>query len=159
MILPKDFQELLSAFNAHGAKYLVVGGYAVGVHSEPRATKDIDVWIKPDDINSQAVFRALAAFGAPLAGFTAQDFNDSAQSIFQMGQPPSRIDIMQAIDGVGFDDAWESRIDTVIDNIPTHVISSEMLIQNKLATGRPRDLLDVEDIREATGKASAPKSL
>jgi hypothetical protein len=159
MILPRDFQELLSAFNAHGAKYLVVGGYAVGVHSEPRATKDIDVWIKPDDINSQAVFRALAAFGAPLAGFTAKDFNDSAQSIFQMGQPPSRIDIMQAIDGVSFNDAWESRIDTVIDNIPTHVISSEMLIRNKLATGRPRDLLDVEDIREATGKASAPKSL
>ena len=150
MMLYKDFRELLSALNEHSVEYLLVGGYAVGVYSEPRATKDLDVWIKPDRKNSIAVFKALAAFGAPLAGFKPEDFNDAPRSVFQMGVPPYRIDILQTIDGVGFDEAWQTRIEMNIDGIPVHLISSEMLIRNKLASGRPRDLLDVEDIREAT---------
>ena len=149
-MLYKDFRELLSALNEHSVEYLLVGGYAVGVYSEPRATKDLDVWIKPDRKNSIAVFKALAAFGAPLAGFKPEDFNDAPRSVFQMGVPPYRIDILQTIDGVGFDEAWQTRIEMNIDGIPVHLISSEMLIRNKLASGRPRDLLDVEDIREAT---------
>lgn len=150
MMLYQDFQELLCALNDHNVEYLLIGGYAVSVHSEPRATKDLDIWIRTDRENSVAVFKALAAFGAPLAGFTPEDFNDAPRSVFQMGVPPHRIDILQAIDGVNFDEAWQTRIETQIDGVPVHLISSEMLIRNKLASGRPRDLLDVEDIREAT---------
>jgi hypothetical protein len=135
MMLHKDFQELLSALNKQSAEYLLVGGYAVGVYSEPRATKDLDVWIRPHRENSIAVFKALAAFGAPLAGFKPDDFNDAPRSVFQMGVPPYRIEMH-------------------IHGIPVHLISPEMLVRNKLASGRPRDLLDVEDIRDATRRDS-----
>jgi hypothetical protein len=144
-----EFTELLSAFNARHVKYLLVGGYAFGVHAEPRATKDLDVWIRADEQNSKAVFLALADFGARLAGFTPADFHDDPPTVFQMGTPPRRIDILQHIDGVAFDEAWDTRIETTVDGITVQVISSDLLIRNKLAAGRPRDLLDVEDIREA----------
>jgi hypothetical protein len=147
--MAQDLKELLSALNAHHVKYLVVGGYAVGVYAEPRATKDLDIFIKADDLNSEAVFRALAAYGAPLTGYTPADFNDGG-SWFQMGQPPHRIDILQHIDSVDFDEAWANRVETVIDGeVPAHVISRDDLIRNKLHVGRPRDLLDVAELREA----------
>jgi len=92
-----------------------------------------------------AVFNALADFGAPLAGFHPSDFNDEAGSVFQIGVPPNRIDILQKITAVSFDEAWETRVGEIL--VP--VISSDLLIRNKLAVGRPRDLLDVADIREA----------
>jgi len=92
MILPEDLKQLLLAFNAHGVDYLVIGGYAVGVYAEPRATKDLDLFIRADIRNSEAVYRALAAFGAPLAGLTPADFRDDPNSIFQIGQPPARVD-------------------------------------------------------------------
>ncbi len=88
MRLSQDHKELWSALNAYDVQYVVVGGYAVGVHAEPRATKYLDVFIRADEANSQAVFRALAAFGAPLAGFSPDDFNDG-RSVFHMGQPPA----------------------------------------------------------------------
>ena len=153
--MDQDLKELLSALNAQNAKYLVVGGYAIGVYAEPRATKDLDIFIKADQENAEAVFRALAAYGAPLAGYSPADFADGG-SWFQMGQPPLRIDILQQIDGVDFDGAWNKRVETTIDGeLPVHVISRDDLIRNKLACGRPRDLLDVEELRQAatTGEA------
>jgi hypothetical protein len=118
------------------------------VHSEPRATKDIDLWIRTDLENAKAVFQALAEFGAPLGGMTPADFGDG--TVFQMGQPPERIDILQRIDGVTFDEAWERRIEGKIDGeVPTAVISREDLIRNKLASGREQDLLDVKKLRAA----------
>jgi len=147
--MARDLKELLSALNAHDVKYLVVGGYAIGIHAEPRATKDLDIFIKADRANSEAVFRALAAYGAPLAGYSPADFNDGG-SWFQMGQPPHRIDILQHIDDVNFDEAWPNRVETIIDGeVPAHVISRNDLIRNKLKCGRPRDLLDVEELRQA----------
>ena len=145
-MMSKDFQDILRAFNEHKVKYLVVGGYAFGVHLEPRTTKDIDLWIRTDRENANAVFQALAAFGAPLAGMSPVDFTDG--TIFQMGQPPERIDILQRIDGVSFDDAWENRLEGSIDGeIPTAIISKEDFIRNKLASGRDQDLLDVKKLR------------
>jgi hypothetical protein len=91
----KDQRDLLAVFNAHGVRYLVVGAHAVGVHAEPRGTKDLDVFIQASPINSKAVFAALAEFGAPLVGMTPDDFNDAPGSAFQMGVPPNRIDILQ----------------------------------------------------------------
>jgi len=149
MILPEDLKQLLLAFNAHGVEYLIIGGYAVGVYSEPRATKDLDLFIRADIRNSEAVYRALAAFGAPIAGLTPADLRDDPNSIFQIGLPPARVDILQHISGVTFDDAWKQRTEASLDEIATHVISAEHLIQNKLQSGRMRDLADVEAIREA----------
>ena len=149
MILPEDLKQLLLAFNVHGVEYLIIGGYAVGVYSEPRATKDLDLFIRADIRNSEAVYRALAAFGAPIDGLTPADFRDDPNSIFQIGLPPTRVDILQHIVGVNFDEAWEHRTETTVDGVATHVIAVEDLIQNKLQSGRMRDLADVEAIREA----------
>jgi hypothetical protein len=83
--MEKDQRDLILAFNANGVQYLVIGGHAVGAHSEPRGTKDLDVFIKASAENSEAVFKALAEFGAPLAGVTPADFNDKASTVFQLG--------------------------------------------------------------------------
>lgn len=147
-MMPEDLKEFLRAFKDHGVKYLIVGGYAFGVHAEPRATKDLDIFIRPDEKNSNAVFRALAQYGAPLGGLTPADFMDG--TTFQIGQPPSRIDLLQHIDGVTFDEAWENRVEGLLDGeIQAAVISRDDLIRNKLATGREQDLLDVKKLRAA----------
>ena len=145
-MMPKDLKELLRAFNDHGVRYLVVGGYAFGVHAEPRATKDLDLFISSDKENSEAVFRALAQYGAPLTGLSPADFRDD--TVFQIGQPPARIDLLQHIDGVSFDEAWENRIEGLLDGeVRTVVISKDDLIRNKLASGREQDVLDVKKLR------------
>jgi predicted nucleotidyltransferase len=147
-MMPKDLKELLRALNDHAVKYLIVGGYAFGVHAEPRATKDLDIFIRSDEENSKAVFRALTQYGAPLGGLSPADFMDG--TTFQIGQPPARIDILQHIDGITFDDAWENRIEGLVDGeIRTAVISRDDLIRNKLATGREQDILDVKTLRAA----------
>ena len=156
MTLPEDLRQLLLAFNEHGVEYLVVGGWAVGFYSEPRSTKDIEFFIRSGVKNSEAVFRALAQFGALLAGVTPADFRDNPTSVFQIGFAPVRADILQFIDGVEFDEAWPHRVELSLDGIAVHVISAEHLIQNKLKSGRLQDLADVEAIREA-GEADESK--
>jgi len=152
-MMPEDLKELLRALNDHGVKYLIVGGYAFGVHAEPRATKDLDIFIRSDQENSKAVFRALAQYGAPLGELTPSDFMDG--TTFQIGQPPARIDILQRIDGISFDEAWENRIEGVIDDkIRAAVISRDDLIRNKLASGREQDALDVKKLRAAKQNAA-----
>jgi hypothetical protein len=151
-MMPKDLKELLRAFNDHAVKYLIVGGYAFGVHAEPRATEDLDIFIRSDEENSKAVFRALTQYGAPLDGLSPADFMDG--TAFQIGQPPARIDILQRIDGVTFDEAWKNRVEGLIDNeIRTAVISRDDLIRNKLASGREQDVLDAKKLRAASGDA------
>jgi len=145
-MMGEDLKDLLRAFNAHAVKYLVVGGYAFGVHAEPRATKNLDLFIQPTQENSDAVFRALAQFGAPLEGLGPADFMDG--TIFQIGQPPARVDILQQIDSISFDEAWVNRIEGRVDGeVPAVVISKEDLIRNKVASGREQDLLDVKKLR------------
>jgi predicted nucleotidyltransferase len=152
-MMPEDLKELLRAFNDQAVKFLIVGGYAFGVHAEPRATKDLDIFIRSDEENSKAVFRALAQYGAPLGNLTPSDFMDG--TTFQIGQPPARIDILQHIDGVTFDEAWENRIEGVIDGqVQAAVISRDDLIRNKLATGREQDILDVKKLRTAKQQGS-----
>ena len=149
-MLPKDLRELLLAFNAHAVDYLVVGGYAVGVHAEPRATKDLDVFVRPQRANAELVYRALAAFGAPLRGIDPADFCSDPNAVFQVGQPPVRIDVLQQIDGVTFAEAWPNRVEAEIDGVPVHVISAADLIRNKTASGRLQDLADAEAVRQAS---------
>jgi len=104
----------LSAFHVHSVKYLIVGGYAVSLHGQPRATKDLDLFIKADPTNAKAAYAALAAFGAPLAGLSAGDLADPSQFI-RFGREPAAVDILPGIDGVDFDAAWERRVEGVID--------------------------------------------
>src|ERR1700679_2184143 len=113
-VISKDFRDLLRAFNAHKVEYLVIGGFALGVHLEPRTTKDIGLWSRTDERNAKAVFAALAQFGAPRAGMSPDDFMED--TIFQMGQPPKRVDILQQIDGITFDEAWGHRLEGFIDD-------------------------------------------
>ena len=154
-----DFKELLSVFNAHNVKYLIVGGYAVSFHAQPRATKDMDIFIQADPANARAVYAALAAFGAPLEAISAEDLANPRKFI-RFGNEPMAVDILSGIDGVNFDEAWERRIEGVVDpqsGLKTFFISRSDLIASKLAAGRMRDLADVEEIRDA--QASQPEGI
>lgn len=145
-MLTRDFKDLLRAFNSNAVKYLIIGGHALGVHLIPRMTKDLDLFIRSDEENAKAVFRALAQFGAPLQGMSPADFADG--TTFQIGHEPDRIDILQQIDGITFDEAWANRIEGTVDgDVPVSVISRDDLIRNKLASGREQDLLDVKKLR------------
>lgn len=155
MNLTKDLKDILKAFNAHSVKYMIIGAHALGVHAEPRSTKDLDLFIRSDPENAESVFRALAQFGAPIAGLSPADFADG--TTFQMGQPPERIDVIQRIDGVTFDEAWPNRIEGELDGIPARIISREDMIRNKIAVGRYQDLADVEKLRAAE-RATRPQS-
>ena len=138
----QDFRDLLAAFNAKHVDYLVVGGHALAAHGLVRATKDLDVWVRPTPWNAPRVITALASFGAPLHDLSENDLV-SAGTIFQIGVPPIRIDIITAIDGVTFDDAWPSRIEAGFGDQTVPVLSWADLIRNKRTAGRPQDLLDV----------------
>jgi hypothetical protein len=140
-----DFVDLLRAFNDHEVSYLVVGAYALAAHGRPRATGDLDVWIKPDAANAARVMRALGAFGAPLDQISADDFA-SPGIVFQMGLPPGRIDVLTTLTALTFDEAWATRVEGALGAVPVSFIGREAFIRNKRATGRARDLGDVESL-------------
>jgi hypothetical protein len=147
----QDYKDLLSAFHAHGVRYLIVGGYAVIFHAQPRFTKDIDFFIKADLANAQAIYAALADFGAPLQGIRPEEFVDR-NSFFRFGRDPRGFDILPDLPGVDFDAAWERRVEGVLDaktGLTAFFISKDDLIAAKLASGRPQDIADVDAIRKA----------
>jgi hypothetical protein len=147
----QDYKDLLSVFRSHGVKYLVVGGFAVIHHSQPRFTKDMDLFIKADTENARATYAALAAFGAPLQGILPADFTDR-NTFFRFGRDPKGFDILPVIPGVDFDAAWERRVEVEVDTatgLRANFICADDLIASKLASGRARDLADVEDIRKS----------
>jgi hypothetical protein len=154
----QDYKDLLSAFHAHGVKYLIVGGYAVIFHAQPRFTRDIDLFIKADAANAQATYAALIEFGAPLQGIRPEDFAERG-SFFRFGRDPHGFDILPEIPGVDFDAAWERRVEGVIDpktGLQAFFISSADLVAAKLAAGRPQDLADVDAIRKAIESQGPP---
>ena len=140
----RDFRELLKTFNEHAVKYLIVGGYAVMKYSEPRFTKDLDIWIEASPENAKNVFQALKTFGSPLEGLTENDF--AHDGFYQMGRPPVRVDILMSVSGIEFGNAWRNRVETDFDNVPAHFIGLADLIENKKAAGRLQDLVDIEKI-------------
>lgn len=147
----RDFIELLSILNDENVKYLVVGGYAVSLHAQPRATKDLDILIDLGDVNAAALFRALTRFGAPLAGLESTDLIQPG-SFFRMGIPPTIVDILPEIAGVDFDTAWDRRIAVTVDEtagVVASFIAADDLLAAKLAAGRSQDLADAEALREA----------
>jgi hypothetical protein len=155
----QEYKDLLSAFHAHGVKYLIVGGYAVIFHAQPRFTNDLDLFIKPDPANAEAIYAALAQFGAPLEGLRPDDFTERG-SFFRFGRAPKGFDILPDIPGVDFDAAWQRRIEDVIDEkagLQANFISADDLIAAKLAAGRPQDLADVDAIQKAQRVRPAKK--
>ena len=140
-----DFKELLLAFNEHNVEYLIVGAHALAAHGHVRATKDLDLWVRPERSNAQKVLQALSDFGAPLSDLTLDDLSKKA-TIFQIGTAPLRIDVITNIDGVEFEDAWPDRLETVFGGVPAFVISRHHLITNKKTAARLQDLVDVQQL-------------
>jgi hypothetical protein len=151
ILISTDYKDILSAFDGLGVKYLVVGAHAMAFHGVARSTGDIDLWVKCDPVNSDKVFRALADFGAPLDNLE-KSYLETPGNVFQMGVAPNRIDILTAIDGVVFDDAYESRIEFNLGNLSVPVIGKGHLITNKKAVARPQDLVDIQRLEEIDEK-------
>jgi hypothetical protein len=143
----QDFLDLLRAFVDAEVRFLIVGAYALGVHGRPRATGDLDVWVDTTPENAAKVITALQRYGAPTEGVTADDFSRPG-IVFQMGLPPLRIDVLTELTGVRFAEAWPSRTRANFGPIGVDVIGREAFIRNKRATGRAKDLGDVEALGE-----------
>lgn len=145
MEISRDYEELFKKLNAHKIKYLVAGAYAVMYYSEPRFTKDIDVWIIPDLNDAAKTFEALKDFGAPLKDLTLNDLQNR-KLIFQIGVTPVRIDIMMDVPGVDFKNAWKNRKKTKFGKTPINVLGLADIILAKKTAGRPQDRLDLEKL-------------
>lgn len=138
----EDFRDLIRALCDADVRFLVVGAYAVSVHSEPRATGDLDIWIEARPANARRAISALRSFGAPLHDLSEADLSTDGV-VFQIGLPPRRIDILTGITGVTFAEAWPRRIEVPDEDLVFPVIGFQDLLRNKRALGRPKDLLDV----------------
>ncbi len=147
-MLNQDFRDILWCLKNEGVEFIIVGAYALAAHGLPRATGDIDIWIRNDMTNARKIFRALSVFGAPLSDFTEQDFI-SPDIVLQLGVEPCRIDILTSIDGVEFDEAWKNKLSVMIDEMEVQVLSKEDLLKNKVAAGRDKDQGDIAWLRKA----------
>jgi hypothetical protein len=142
-----DFADLLQAFAAHEVRFLVVGAYALAYHGRPRTTGDLDVWVEPEPDNAKRVMAALRDFGAPMRDLSEEDFARPGV-VYQMGLVPYRIDVLTRITGVTFPEAWQTRKEGVLGQCKVFYLGKEAFIRNKLATGRHKDLADVEDLAD-----------
>jgi len=140
-----DFVDLLRGFVAADVRFLVVGAYALALHGKPRATGDLDVWVEANPENAPRVMRALIAFGAPLADIDEADFSRPG-AVIQLGVAPVRIDILTQLTGLTFEEAWAERVRGAFGDIEVDYIGRAAFIRNKRATGRARDLADIEEL-------------
>jgi predicted nucleotidyltransferase len=147
MKISSDYRDLLSIFNAAGVRYLIVGGYAVMIHAEPRYTKDLNIWVDRSAANAQALFEALARFGAPLKGLMPTDFTEP-EVFYQIGIEPVRIDILTSVSGLEFESTWERRLIVDFDGERVGVLAREDLLLSKRAAGRPRDRKHVRSVQK-----------
>lgn len=141
---------MLGALCDQQAEFLVVGAYAMAAHGFPRATGDIDIWVRPTPENAEKVWAALLAFGSPLFNLTKQDLCEPG-IVFQMGLPPNRIDILTRITGVEFEQAWGERLEIVLEGRSIPVLGRDDLLHNKLSTGRTKDLVDAQMLDGGSG--------
>jgi hypothetical protein len=145
MDVNEDFVDIVAALVAEKAEFLIVGAYALAAHGFPRMTGDIDIFVRPTTANAKSVYRALLAFGAPVAahGIAVQDFAAEG-NVYQMGLPPRRIDIMTSVSGVSFDEANAEAIEGELGDVTVRFIGKAALARNKRAAGRPKDLVDAD---------------
>lgn len=143
----RDFRDLFAEFNAQHVEFLIIGAYALAVHGHLRATKDLDVWVRPSVTNADRVFLALQAFGAATDNLSPSDFAQPG-IVVQLGVAPTRIDILTRVSGVEFEEAWRNRVEATYGEQPVFVISRPDLIASKRASGRLQDLADLEALEE-----------
>ena len=148
-----DFKELLQSLHECEVRYLVAGGYAVIHHTQPRYTKDIDIWLEPTAENARKLMRALRIFGIPMIGVTQEDFATPGTQ-FSLGVPPCEIDFLTTIPGLEFAPAWENRVTSQESDFPIHYLGKADLIRAKQTAGRLQDLADLDEIRRADGPRS-----
>ncbi|MBM4080338.1 MAG: hypothetical protein FJ272_16830 [Planctomycetes bacterium] len=141
-----DYEELFAKLNAHRCKYLVVGAYAVMHYTEPRFTKDLDVWVEPSPRNANRVWSALLEYGAPLVGMSPSDLCKT-EMVLQVGEVPNRVDIMMAVSGLRFSVAWRSRVRSRYGRTRISILGKRDLIRSKRRTGRPQDRLDIQNLQ------------
>lgn len=146
-MLNEDYKEMLQLLSEEQVDFMIVGAYALAVHGHPRATGDIDIWVKPNDSNAKKIYRVLTRFGVPLDQITNDDFAVEGV-IFQIGVIPRRIDIITKIDGVAYEEADEDKIIVEVEDLKIPVISLNKLIKNKMSTGREKDALDIKLLRK-----------
>ncbi len=145
-MFPNDFKEFIGLLNAGGVEYLVVGGYAVGVHGHPRYTGDIDIWVNPTPANAAKVVQAIRDFGFDSLGLSSDDFI-KPDAVIQLGFPPLRIDLLTTLADVPFDACHKARVPIDVEGVTIDFIGKEGLLQTKRAAGRPRDLDDIEHLQ------------
>lgn len=147
MQLPLDYEELLNILNRHKVKYLIVGAYAVVYYTEPRYTKDLDIWIDAETENAKRVYRALQEFGAPLKDIKEEDFTKTTL-VYQIGVEPVRVDIIMGISGIDFAAAWKGKQDALFNGVKITIIGIKELIKSKAKTKRPLDRADIESLQK-----------
>jgi len=146
-MLNEDYRDILLAFVDEKVRFLLVGAYALAAHGYPRATMDIDLWVMPSPDNAAAVLRALHRFGAPVVELREGDLQNEG-TVFQIGIAPRRIDILTAVSGLRFDEAFVRAVPVDIEGITVRIPAIEDMIRNKRATGRTKDLADAEALEE-----------
>ncbi len=143
--LPPDFKDFLQLLNVHKVEYLLIGGYAVGYYGYPRATADMDVWIAISPSNASKLVNVLTEFGFAMPMLSPQLFLQAGQ-IIRMGVPPMRLEILTTISGIEFEECYQQRTIDLIEGIEVNIINLEHLKKNKKASGRHKDLNDLENL-------------
>jgi hypothetical protein len=147
MEVQPDFRDLLELFNKHEVEYVIVGGYALAFHGAPRFTGDIDLHVRPTTANATRILAALADFGFGSLDLSAEDFETPGR-VVQLGVPPIRVDIMSRISGVSWQEADDGKVAGRYGAVPVHYLGREQYVANKRATGRMKDLADLEALGE-----------
>jgi hypothetical protein len=153
--LQKDLREFIESLNSHEVEFVVVGAHAVAFHGFPRFTGDIDLLVRPTRDNAERVMAALKAFGFASPGLSATDFI-RPDSVVQLGVPPNRIDLLTAITGVGFDEAWAGRSAGALGGLSVNFLGYDSLLKNKQATGRGKDAEDVASLKAIRARERRP---
>jgi len=141
--IPPDFKEFLKSLDAHRARFLLIGGYAVNAYGYVRNTVDMDLWIASDAVNQQSVLEAIRDFAFPAA---PDDLLKEDDAMVRMGVPPLRIEVLKKISGVDFEECWPRRVLVEDDDLCIPAISLADLKRNKQASGRKKDLLDLDEL-------------
>lgn len=143
----RDFLDMLSELSAVRAEFLIVGAYALAAYGKPRATGDLDLWVRATPENAERVLAALKKFGAPLDDLKREDLCQPG-TVFQIGVPPSRIDLLTSISAVRFEEAWPRKMEIDIEGLTVPILGKKDFVTNKRAVGRPQDLADLALLEE-----------